>query len=84
MGKPGGGGWSYYDYEKDELVNPLELTNMIHTAYVDKDGQMWLSTYDGGVDCINMEPQPYELTDMRKSATEKGEVRAFVQLKTAR
>ena len=78
---PTGGGWSYYDYEKDELVNPLELTNMIHTAYVDKDGQMWLSTYDGGVDCINMEPQPYELTDMRKSATEKGEVRAFVQLK---
>lgn len=79
---PTGGGWSYYDYEKDELVNPLKgITNMIHTAYVDKDGQMWIATYDNGVDCINMEPQPYKLFDMRKSAEENGEVRAFVQLK---
>ena len=65
---PTGGGWSYYDYDKDELVNPFEhLTNMIHTAYIDKDGQMWIATYDHGVDCVNMEPQPYELSDMRKS-----------------
>ena len=79
---PTGGGWSYYDYEKDELIDPLpELTNMIHTAFVDKDGQMWISTYDNGVDCVNMEPQPYELTDMRKSPKENGEVRTFVQLK---
>ncbi|MDY4149923.1 MAG: response regulator [Paludibacteraceae bacterium] len=79
---PTGGGWSYYDYDKDELVNPFEhLTNMIHTAYIDKDGQMWIATYDHGVDCVNMEPQPYELTDMRKSPKENGEVRAFVQLK---
>ncbi|MBQ3673023.1 MAG: response regulator [Paludibacteraceae bacterium] len=79
---PTGGGWSYYDYEKDELVCPLRrLTNMIHTAYVDNDGQMWISTYDGGVDCVNMEPTPYTLHDMRRSARDNGEVRAFVTKK---
>ncbi|MBO4454577.1 MAG: response regulator [Paludibacteraceae bacterium] len=77
---PTGGGWSYYDYEKDELVNPLsDITNMIHTAYIDRDGLMWISTYDGGVDCINMEPTPYKLIDMRRSNKENGEVRAFAK-----
>ena len=79
---PTGGGWSYYDYEKDELVYPIEgLTNMIHTAYVDRDGQMWIATYDGGVDCVNMDPTPYQLHDMRRSDKDNGEVRAFVLTK---
>lgn len=77
---PTGGGWSYYDMEKDELVYPIErLTNMIHTAYIDRDGQMWISTYDGGVDCVNMDPTPYQLHDMRHSDKENGEVRAFAR-----
>ena len=75
---PTGGGWSYYDYERDELVYPIQgLTNMIHTAYVDRDGQMWIATYDGGVDCVNMEPTPYQLHDLRRSEHDNGEVRAF-------
>ena len=75
---PTGGGWSYYDPEKDELVYPIEgLTNMIHTAYLDREGQMWIATYDGGVDCVNMDPTPYQLHDMRNSARDNGEVRAF-------
>ena len=79
---PTGGGWSYYDYEKDELVYPFEgLTNMIHTAYMDHDGQMWIATYDGGVDCVNMEPAPYKLFDMRHSEQDNGEVRAFAHKK---
>ena len=79
---PTGGGWSYYDFDKDELVYPIHgLTNMIHTAYVDKEGQMWIATYDGGVDCVNMEPTPYQLHDMRRSASDNGEVRAFVNTK---
>ena len=80
---PTGGGWSYYDYDKDELVYPIEgLTNMIHTAYVDRDGLMWIATYDGGVDCINMEPTPYQLYDLRHSERDNGEVRAFARTKT--
>ena len=79
---PTGGGWSYYDYEKDELVYPIDgLTNMIHTAYVDRDGQMWIATYDGGVDCVNMDPTPYQLHDMRHSKDDNGEVRAFARTK---
>lgn len=79
---PTGGGWSYYDYDKDELVYPIDgLTNMIHTAYVDRDGLMWIATYDGGVDCINMEPTPYQLHDMRHSKQDNGEVRAFARTK---
>ena len=79
---PTGGGWSYYDYDKDELVYPIEgLTNMIHTAYVDRDGLMWVATYDGGVDCINMEPTPYQLHDLRRSSQDNGEVRAFARTK---
>jgi len=79
---PTGGGWSYYDYEQDELVYPIDgLTNMIHTAYVDRDGLMWIATYDGGVDCINMEPTPYQLHDMRRSERDNGEVRAFARTK---
>ncbi len=79
---PTGGGWSYYDYENDELVYPIEgVTNMIHTAYVDRNGQMWIATYDGGVDCVNMDPTPYQLHDMRRSQDDNGEVRAFVRTK---
>jgi len=79
---PTGGGWSYYDYQKDALIYPLgELTNMIHTAYIDRDGQMWIATYDGGVDCVNMEPAPYKIHDLRRTVQENGEVRAFVEKK---
>ena len=78
---PTGGGWSYYDVEKDQLVNPIEgLTNMIHTAYIDREGQMWVATYDGGVDCINMDPVPYALHDCRyRTNNGNGKVRAFCQ-----
>jgi len=76
---PTGGGWSYYDYDKDELVYPIKgLTNMIHTAYIDRDGQMWIGTYDGGVDCVNMDPTPYQLHDLRAWHDGNGEVRAFL------
>ncbi len=82
---PTGGGWSYYDYDKDELVNPFkDLTNMIHTAYIDREGQMWIATYDGGVECINMDPMPYELHDLRHSARDNGEVRAFALSRNGR
>lgn len=77
---PTGGGFSYYDYEKDELIYPIQgLTNMVHTAYIDREGQMWIATYDGGVHCVNMEPAPYKIYDMRQSKTDNGEVRAFLR-----
>ena len=46
-----------------------------------RDGQMWIATYDGGVDCVNMDPTPYQLHDMRHSEKDNGEVRAFALTK---
>lgn len=60
---PTGGGFSYYDYQRDTLINPFQgrLTNMIHTAYIDRSGLLWLATYDSGIECIDMSPRPYQL-----------------------
>lgn len=80
---PNGGGWGYYDEDKDQLVNPFrELSNMIHTAYIDREGQMWIATYDGGVECVNMDPKPYRLHDLRSEHTSSGEVRAMIELQS--
>ncbi|MBR1480622.1 MAG: response regulator [Paludibacteraceae bacterium] len=77
---PTGGGFGYYDPERDELVSPFfgRVSNMIHTAYIDHNGRLWLSTYDKGVDCIDMTPRPYCLHDMREPGV-SGEVRALCQ-----
>lgn len=80
---PNGGGWSYYDQAEDRLVSPFKgLSNVIHAAYIDREGQMWLSTFDGGIECINMARRPYRLYDVRHDPSDAGEVRAFVQLQS--
>ena len=77
---PFGGGFSKYDKETDRLVNPLSgLTNMIHAAYIDRQGNLWLSTYETGIDCLNLKQQQFRLHDMRASSRDIGEVRAMLQ-----
>ena len=79
---PNGGGWSYYDAEEDRLVSPFKgLSNVIHAAYIDREGQMWLATFDGGVESINMEQRPYELHEVAANSSDANEVRAFIQLR---
>lgn len=76
---PTGGGFGYYDAENDCLRFPCKgVTNMIHTAYFDRNGLLWLSTYDRGVECISLEPQPYCLHPT-PSDNHSGEVRAFAE-----
>jgi len=76
---PTGGGFSRYNYEEDCLEWPFDdLTNMIHTAYVDRQGLLWLSTYDHGVDCIDLHAQPFICEDMRTTTDPIGEVRAMM------
>ncbi|MBQ6777430.1 MAG: response regulator [Paludibacteraceae bacterium] len=84
---PTGGGFSRYNYERDELEWPFGhivngrmegVTNMIHTAYIDRQGILWLSTYDKGIDRIDLNPQPFDLVDMRTTDDPSGEVRAFL------
>ena len=74
---PTGGGFGYYDYDKDEIICPLRLTNTIHTAYVDREGKMWLSTYDRGIDCLDWSEQPYRVHDLSEWGKTLGEVRAM-------
>lgn len=78
---PTGGGFSCYDYEKDELSFPIpNLTNMIHTAYFDKQGGLWLSTYDKGIDHVSIQPKLFDVHDLRPTAESTGEVRAMIEL----
>ncbi|MCQ2311637.1 MAG: response regulator [Paludibacteraceae bacterium] len=76
---PTGGGFSRYNYDNDELEWPFpELTNMVHTAYIDRQGLLWLSTYDRGVDCIDLSVQPFRVWDLRTHQDPVGEVRAMI------
>ena len=79
---PTGGGFSRYNFEKDELEWPLagRISNMIHAAYLDRQGMLWLSTYDRGIDCIDLTPQPFSFVDVRSDMSETGEVRALIEL----
>lgn len=78
---PFGGGLSRYNKERDELENPLVgITNMVHTAYVGKQGELWLSSYDTGIDCVNLNKQPFRLRDMRSGSKSIGEIRAMLEL----
>ncbi|MBR1808726.1 MAG: response regulator [Paludibacteraceae bacterium] len=77
---PFGGGFSRYNRKADLLENPLGgLTNMIHTAYVDRQGELWLSTYETGIDCLRKRKQQFRMHDMRHSNANIGEVRAMLQ-----
>ena len=78
---PFGGGFSKYDREADRLINPFTgLTNMVHAAFIDRQGELWLSTYQTGIDCLNLRQQQFRLHDMRRSNRDIGEVRAMLQL----
>lgn len=78
---PTGGGFGYYDYERDKFVCPLRSTSTIHSAYVDREGLLWISTYDKGVDCLDLEAQPFRVVDRSVWGKKNGEVRAMAVLK---
>ncbi len=79
---PQGGGFSFYNVETDCLEDRLGgVTNMIHSAYMDTHGTMWLGTYDLGLDRIRPVPHAFQLYDLRQDMHHSGELRAMVQLK---
>ncbi len=79
---PYGGGFTSYNYDTDELEGSIpQLTNMIHTAYVDRSGSLWLGTYDKGLDRIDIERSQFEVRDLRATNDVTGEVRAMCQRK---
>lgn len=78
---PTGGGFGYYDYENDRFVCPLRSTSTIHSAYFDREGLLWISTYDKGVDCLDLSPQPFIVHDLSIWEKKNGEIRAMALLK---
>lgn len=78
---PTGGGFSRYNYERDELEYPIhDVSNMIHTAYVDRDGSLWISSYNNGLDRVDIGRQLFNVHDLHQTGIRTGEVRAFVEL----
>ncbi len=77
---PQGGGFACYDEMSDSLVNRLGgVTNMIHSAYMDSKGSLWLGTYDLGLDRISVVDNRFELYDLRQDLHHSGELRAMLQ-----
>ncbi|MBB4045155.1 signal transduction histidine kinase/ligand-binding sensor domain-containing protein/DNA-binding response OmpR family regulator [Bacteroides reticulotermitis] len=66
---PFGGGFSYFDREKNSLVpfyNELgsrewKFSNKIHSAFSDKQGNLWLSSHTKGLEKITFRNVPFSM-----------------------
>ncbi|GHT62395.1 hybrid sensor histidine kinase/response regulator [Bacteroidia bacterium] len=86
---PRGGGFSLYDVEKDDLIlfnNPrttdnLTFSDTFHSAYVDRQGTLWLSSVSNGLDKVVFDNNEFriQLPDPRKQSESSNEVRAIFE-----
>ena len=77
---PQGGGFSYYSEEEDRLISlPTLTTNMLHCAFFDKAGSLWLGTYDLGLDRMEINYDKFTLSEYADNDLSKSEVRAICQ-----
>lgn len=83
-----GGGFCWYDRKEDALQyffnNPDDpehrFTNVIHAAFSDREGNLWLSTYNKGIELISAIETPFEhFTVSRQTTLTANEVRAAHQ-----
>lgn len=78
---PYGGGFARFDEASDRLVSETAgVSNVVHSAFIDSHDNLWLGSYDSGVDCLSAKPERFSLTDMRGTGSESAEVRALLQL----
>jgi len=78
---PYGGGLAMYNEDEDRLESQLAgVSNIVHSALLDSKGNLWVGSYDTGIDCVNAKPERFSLTDMRGTGSESAEVRALLQL----
>lgn len=79
---PQGGGFCCYDAGTNQLLSPLGgCTNMVHSAFIDQRGSLWLGTYDLGLDRVDAFPERFNLMDLRNTPNSAGEARSFCQLR---
>lgn len=75
-----GSGFARYNSLRDELECPIgEISNAIHTAYIDHEGNLWVATYDQGVDRVSREARPF-ICHNTMEGRQLGEVRAILEL----
>lgn len=78
---PYGGGFAMYDATTDQLISPLGgVSNMVHSAYIDRSNRLWVGSYSLGLDCITTQPKLFEVRDTRSVNPLSCEVRALLQM----
>jgi signal transduction histidine kinase/DNA-binding response OmpR family regulator/ligand-binding sensor domain-containing protein len=87
---PFGGGFSYFDRQKNKLIpfhnDPLSpdwrFSNKIHSAFSDRQGNLWMSTHSKGLEKISFNHSPFKiikLADVKSHESLSNEVRALYQ-----
>lgn len=84
---PQGGGFSWYNRDEDCLeyffnepdAPDCSFSNVIHTAFADKDGNLWLSTYNKGLDQVVSYTSQFQLykPDNKFNTLTSNEVRSI-------
>ena len=87
---PQGGGFSLYNREKDQLEYfynrpgsaDYKFSNVIHSAYSDNKGNLWLCTYNKGLERISFYTRKFEILKVNKrvKTITSDEVRAVYEL----
>ncbi|MFR9167021.1 MAG: two-component regulator propeller domain-containing protein [Dysgonomonas sp.] len=86
---PKGGGFSLYDSEREELLpfynepgsSEWRFSNMLHLAFCDKQGNLWLSTRSHGVEKVIFNDGVFQLTvvDSNIHSTINNDVRSIFE-----
>ena len=71
--QPDGSGLCYYDHDEDKLYplfydkEELNTTNRVHSAFADKQGNLWICTYSKGLDKISFRSKSVTIKRFDKS-----------------
>jgi len=87
---PYGGGFSYFDRKQNCLLpfynNPLsadwKFSNKIHTAYSDRQGNLWMCTHSKGLEKTSFINSPFALVQLTKASNHESlanEVRSLYE-----
>ena len=87
---PQGGGFSRYNRKNDQLEyfynepnsSNVRFSNVIHNAYADRKGNLWMCTYNKGLEKISFFTPQFTLGKVNKrlNTLTSNEVRAMLQL----
>lgn len=86
---PFGGGMSYFDREQNALIpfynepgsNDWRFSNKLHSAFSDKQGNLWMGTHSKGLEKVTFRTQQFYLTTPHpdKKESQANEARAILE-----